>query len=114
VDQQVHPFEQAGEAEVARQLGHPSTVRVRGAAGEVDAAVSEVDEEEHVEAARVSVSTVKKSQASMVAAYWRRNCCQLGPARLGAGPRRWASRIRLAVLGDTRRPSLSSSPAIRG
>jgi len=57
---------------------------------------------------------VKKSQASMLAACWRRNSRQLGPERLGAGPGRLASRMRLTVLGETRRPSFSSSPAIRG
>jgi hypothetical protein len=35
----------------------------------------------------VIVSTVKKSQASTLAACWRRNCRQLGPERLGAGPK---------------------------
>jgi hypothetical protein len=39
------------EAEVARLLGNPAAGRVRGAAGEVDAAGSELDEEEHVVAA---------------------------------------------------------------
>ncbi len=50
----------------------------------------------------------------MLAACWRRNCRQLGPVRLGAGPEPAASRMRLTVLGDTRRPSFSNSPAIRG
>src|SRR5919199_3980566 len=49
VDQKPHPLEQAGEAEVARLLGHPGTGRVGRAAGEVDAAALELDEEEHVE-----------------------------------------------------------------
>jgi hypothetical protein len=31
----------------------------------------------------VSVSTVKKSQARMLVACWRRNCCQLSPIRRG-------------------------------
>jgi len=35
----------------------------------------------------------------MLAACWRRNSRQLGPERLGAGPSRLASRIRLIVLG---------------
>src|SRR5205823_7003208 len=45
-------FEQAGEAEVARLLCYPGAGRVGGAAREVDAAVFEFDEEEHVEAAQ--------------------------------------------------------------
>src|SRR5438034_9157895 len=50
----------------------------------------------------------------MLAACCRRNCCQLGPERLGAGPEPAVSRMRLTVLGETRRPSFSNSPAIRG
>src|SRR5262249_29589129 len=72
------------------------------------------DEEEHVEAAQRDRLDGEESQGSMLAACWRRNCRQLGPERLGAGPRPLPSKIRLTVLGDTRRPSLSSSPAIRG
>src|SRR5713101_3745665 len=50
VDQEAHPFEEAGEAEVARLLNDPGSCRVRRAAGEVDAPAFEFDEEEHVEA----------------------------------------------------------------
>ena len=49
-----------------------------------------------------------------LAACWRRNCCQLGPERLGAGPEPAVSRMRLTVLGETGRPSFSNSPAMRG
>jgi hypothetical protein len=80
----------------------------------VDAAAFDFDEEQDEKRRSEIVSTVKKSQASMLAACRRRKRCQVGPERLGAGPRRLASRIRLTVLGDTRRPSFSSSPAIRG
>src|SRR5919204_2893791 len=52
VDQKSDPLEQAGEAEVARLLGHPGTRRVARATGQVDAAALELDEEEHVEAAQ--------------------------------------------------------------
>jgi hypothetical protein len=52
VDQEPHPLEHAGEAQVARLLGHPGTGRVGRAAGQVDAAASELDEEQHVEAAQ--------------------------------------------------------------
>ena len=67
--------------------GHPSTARISRAAGEMDAATLEFDEEQDVETAKARVSTVKKSQASIVAACWRRNCRQLGPARLDQQPR---------------------------
>lgn len=50
VDQEAHPFEHAGEAEVARLLEDPGSGRVRRATGEVDAPAAEFDEEKHVEA----------------------------------------------------------------
>src|SRR5262249_48081879 len=114
VNEKPHPLEQTGEAEVARPLCHPGTGRVSGAAREMDATTPKFDEEEHVEAAQRDRLDGEESQGSMLAACWRRNCRQLGPERLGAGPRPLPSKIRLTVLGDTRRPSLSSSPAIRG
>src|SRR5215831_12207604 len=52
VDQKSHPLEQAGEAEIARLLGHPGAARVGRAACQMHAAASELDEEEHVEAAQ--------------------------------------------------------------
>ena len=42
-----------------------------------------------------------------------RNCRQLGPERLGAGSSPAPRRMRLTLLGDTRRPSFSSSPRLR-
>src|SRR5947208_9005939 len=51
VDQEPHPLEQTGEAEVAGLLGDPGAGRVRRAAREVDAAAFEFDEEQDVEAA---------------------------------------------------------------
>ena len=69
---------------------------------------------EHLRGSTLIVSTVKKSQASMLDACWRRNCCQLRPMRRGAGPRLAASSNRRKVLEETRKPSFWSSPAIRG
>jgi hypothetical protein len=49
----------------------------------------------------------------MLAACARRNSRQLGPLRRGAGSSlAWASSRRMLV-GDTRKPSLASSPQIR-
>jgi hypothetical protein len=48
VDQEVHPLEQAGEAEVACLLRDPGPGRVGSAARQVEAAAAELDEEEHV------------------------------------------------------------------
>jgi hypothetical protein len=62
----------------------------------------------------VTVSIVKKSQASRLAAWRRRNTGQLTAARRGAGSSPAAASSRRTVLGEMRKPSFSSSPAIRG
>jgi hypothetical protein len=62
---------------------------------------------------RATVSTVKKSQASRLAAWRRRNAGQLTAPRRGAGSSPAAASRRRTVLGEIRKPSLSSSPAIR-
>jgi hypothetical protein len=59
------------------------------------------------------VSTVKKSVASTPWAWLRRNWNQVGPDRLGAGPRPPALRVRRMVVAPNRMPSLRSSPWIR-
>src|ERR687888_1668082 len=98
VDQKPRPLEQAGEAEVARLLGHPGTGRVGRAAGQVDAAAFELDEEEHVEAAQR-----EPLGGEEIAGEHGRGLLaeKLPPARSRA-PRRWpswlASMIRLTVL----------------
>src|SRR6266545_2523050 len=51
VDQEPRLLEDTAEAEVARLLGDPAAGRFGGAAGEVDAAACELDEEENVVAA---------------------------------------------------------------
>jgi hypothetical protein len=60
----------------------------------------------------VIVSTVKKSEAMMPRAWTRRNSLQLGPVRLGAGPRPWDRRTLRMVVAPTRMPSFRSSPWI--
>jgi hypothetical protein len=53
----------------------------------------------------------KKSTASMLVAWVRRNCCQLvSVCRAGAGGIWWGLRIRRIVEVPTRWPSVSSSP----
>jgi len=61
----------------------------------------------------VTVSTVKKSQASRLPAWRRRKAGQLTACRRGAGSRPAEASRRRTVLGERRKPSLSSSPAIR-
>jgi hypothetical protein len=65
---------------------------------------------------RNTVSTVRKSQARMPAACWRRNARQVGDAaaRRGAGWRPLGRAGPLAMeLAETRQPSRSSSPRMR-
>src|SRR6266566_3193989 len=58
-------------------------------------------------------SAVKKSQATMLAACVCRNSRQLGPRRRGAGSSLALASSRRMLVGDTRKPSLASSPQIR-
>jgi len=67
-------------------LGHPFAAGVGCAAGEVDAATGELDEESTYSLPSQSVSTVKKSQAIIVCACVLRNSRQERPARPPAGP----------------------------
>src|SRR4029450_10362180 len=85
LSQESHAAEQSGEAEVARLLGHPSSGRVGGAAGQVDAAAFELDEEEHVEASerdRLDSEEVTGEHARGLLTE------ELSPARPGAPRRR--------------------------
>jgi hypothetical protein len=49
----------------------------------------------------------------MLAACARRNSRQLGPLRRGAGSSLACASNRRMLVGDTRKPSLASSPQIR-
>src|SRR6266487_2747102 len=85
VDQEAHPLEHAGKAEIARLLGYPGAGRVGRAARQVDLAVSEFDEEEHVEAAqrdRVDREEVARQHARSLLAE------EVAPAR-ACTPRGW-------------------------
>ncbi len=62
---------------------------------------------------RSTVSTCRKSAATIPAACARRNCRQPGPERRGAGSMPAACRISHTVDGATVTPSLVSSPWIR-
>ncbi len=79
VEQEADPFEEAGEAEVARLLNDPGPGRVRRTAGEVDAPALEFDEEEHVEAAqrdRLDGKEVASEQARVCVPETRVACSQ--------------------------------------
>jgi hypothetical protein len=97
--------------EVARLLGNPTLVRIGGHAAKVNAAAAKLDEE--YSRRSQTVSTVRKSQATIADPCARRNCDQLSSARRGAGsiPRR--RRIAQIVLGASAIPSPTSSPWMR-
>jgi hypothetical protein len=60
-----------------------------------------------------TVSTVKKSQATIPLACARKNCCQVSDERRGAGSMPDRCRIDQTVLAAIRIPSPASSPYIR-
>jgi len=97
----------------ARLLRDPTPIRAGGTAAKLNATAAVLDEEENVEATYEHVSTVKKSQATMLAACWCRNSRQLGPMRRGAGCNRARANRRRILVGDACRPSLASSPQTR-
>jgi hypothetical protein len=105
---------EAGEAEVAHLLGYPGAGRVGRAACQVDAPALELDEEEHIEAAQRDRLDGEEITGEHAGSLLTKELAPLGPERLGAGPTPLASRSRLTMLGETRKPSLHSSPAIRG
>src|SRR5215218_6053960 len=90
--------------QVACLLGDPGARRVGRAGDELDAAALERDEEERVDPCEPAVSTVKKSQASVVAACWRRNLRQESSSRRGAGGTPWRRRIARTEVADTEIP----------
>jgi hypothetical protein len=58
------------------------------------------------------VSTVKKSQATIPAACWRRNARQV-VGRRGAGSSPWRRSVVRIAVAQTRIPRRSSSPLMR-
>jgi DNA-binding transcriptional LysR family regulator len=62
---------------------------------------------------RATVSTVKKSTASMLAACARRNACHERPERSPAGPSPSCRRIFLTVVAETLMPRRRTSPTMR-
>ena len=59
------------------------------------------------------VSTVKKSQATIPAACWRRNARHVVVVGRGAGSSAWRRRVVRMAVAETRTPSRSSSPWMR-
>jgi hypothetical protein len=76
----------------------------------VDAAVSELDEDEDVEALRRDRLDGEEIDGEHALGLLPQKHCQVSPPRLPAGPRPASLRIFVA---DTRKPSPVISPAIR-
>src|SRR6266540_4351804 len=106
-DQEADTLVREVEAEVARLLRHPGAVWVGGAAGEADASVAVGDEEEHVVAAQEDALDREKIARDDAR---RLRSQELAPARSRTPV--WVRRRRI-VVGETRTPSLASSPQIR-
>jgi hypothetical protein len=62
---------------------------------------------------REIVSTVKKSQAIMLFAWWRMNSRHGRPPRVPAGPRPASIRSLRTLVAEISIPSPASSPPIR-
>jgi hypothetical protein len=60
-----------------------------------------------------TVSTVKKSHATIPAAWWRRNARQVVAVRRGTGFRPWRRSVVQTAVADTCTSSRRSSPLIR-
>jgi hypothetical protein len=109
-----HPGERVGVAVASVTAAtDPRVTRFGRAASEPDPAGAVLDEEQHVEAPQNSVSTVKKSHATMLDAWACKNSGQLGSSRHGAGPSRAPPSKRRTLVGEAWRPSFASSPQIR-
>src|SRR5262249_5128077 len=80
VDQEPCPLEEPAEAEVARLLADPGAGRVAGAAGEVDAAASELDEKEHVVAAQAEPLDGKEIARQRARRPWTQELAPAWPA----------------------------------
>lgn len=57
-----------------------------------------------------TLSTAKQSVASIWAACWRTNRCQVVWSRRGAGGMPWLRRILATCVWEIRKPNLSASP----
>src|SRR5438045_2924087 len=91
------------DGEVARLLGDPASVRLRGASDVLNPPRCERDEEENVDPKKM-VSTVRKSQASRLAACVRRNARHDECVRCGAGLRAASSSTFRTDVAETATP----------
>ena len=98
--------------DLPRLLRDPRIVGMCRAAGQVDAAAAEFNENSTYSRWSHTVSTVKKSTAMMLLACVRRNSRHDGPRRT-VGPSPSARRIFLTVVAETTTLRPFSSPTMR-
>jgi hypothetical protein len=96
--------------ELSCSLDDPRPVRMVGDTHESNPPGIELDGEQDVEVLRRTVSTVKKSTATMPEACARRKARQVTEARRGAGRSPLPSSTVGMVVADTDIPSFLSSP----
>jgi hypothetical protein len=101
-----------GHGQVPGLLGDPGRVRVRRRSSQVASPHPELDPREHVQGLSRIVSTVRKSQARIPAAWERRNSLHVG-LPLGAGPRPELRSTVAIVVAETLMSTFRSSPRIR-
>ena len=99
--------------EVAGLLGNPQAGGMVSDAGKMDPPAAKLMKNSTYTRRRKTVSTVKKSHATIPAACWRRNDRQFAAPRRGAGSRPWAHRILRIELAETPTPRRNSSPWMR-
>ena len=102
-----------GGDEVARLLADPGASGVEVTPARCTLRVATSMKKSAWKRLRKAVSTVRKSQAIIPAAWALRNSLQESPARLGAGSMPSSLRIDHTVLGAIAMPRFWSSPWIR-
>jgi hypothetical protein len=110
-DQEAKPMSPLAQdhGEVAGLLGHPDAGRLAVTPARWTPPGVELDDEQHMEPPQPDGVEVKKSQAMIPAACWRRNACDEVVARRGADP--GAERLRPVVSGGNAVSTLAELPA---
>ena len=115
VDKEAQPSPSFSEhqQEVSGLLGDPGTVRVALTPARWIRRVCNSMKNSTYNRRSQTVSTVKKSQATMPAACWRRNARHVMAFGRGAGSSLWRRSVVPIAVAETCTPSRSSSPWMR-
>ena len=98
---------------VPELLGHPLAGRVSGNPAKPYQAPLELNEEQHVHTGECDCLDREEVAGKDPAAWERRSSPQVGPLRLGPGPKPCRRRMLRTEVADTFVPSLAHSPQIR-